>query len=340
MIIKNWKDESEYEYLKKKDVPGYQWRWEFLRRNPEYQKDWEMQRDIYNEMVETGNWDFKILPNAKRLTDGYLFKDNIDYIEMMNHVKYPSKWGLVYLIAPVAPGKDKKARRDDIESQSGYYREVPGQEPIRQMAFYKEIRMRFGREYERYNNNLMAEKALEACQAALMTIFGFKIRLEYLEGANAWAKLLDQLGDCTGADTCQYLWAANYLFEEYQKLKKEAKENYPPVNVQEYEAAVIIDMTRPIDAQLKDIKKILESEQKRYFKIRGVNYKDARKRDEANMIECLRVYDAKQVKPKIKEKDIAKALYPQKPWYKEKTVENKYKAAKVLVDNPFGVKLF
>jgi len=38
MIIKNWKDAKEYEYLN--DAKGYQWRWEFLRRNPEYQKDW------------------------------------------------------------------------------------------------------------------------------------------------------------------------------------------------------------------------------------------------------------------------------------------------------------
>jgi hypothetical protein len=37
--IKNWRDISSYDHIKDENYLS-QWAWEFLRRNPDYQKDW------------------------------------------------------------------------------------------------------------------------------------------------------------------------------------------------------------------------------------------------------------------------------------------------------------
>jgi len=42
---RNWRDPKDYGFTKKLTSEG--WAWEFLRRNPEYRKDWERELKIY-----------------------------------------------------------------------------------------------------------------------------------------------------------------------------------------------------------------------------------------------------------------------------------------------------
>jgi len=98
MIIKNWKDKSEYEYLKKAE--GYQWRWEFLRRNPEYQVDWDELVESYQQ--KTGNENPPDLMNA------------ID--RECRPVALLKKWGLIYMV---------DYKMDDIEDTCRNFSDKP-----------------------------------------------------------------------------------------------------------------------------------------------------------------------------------------------------------------------
>lgn len=114
LIVKNWEDESEYDYLKTKRVrvregeatrnreeknSGRQWAWEFLRRNPEYQAQYF---DLLKHPEKTLN---------NEIAEGHV-KSNYYGVELLQpgdvgYVIFPcdealsSKWELCPLIHPM-----------------------------------------------------------------------------------------------------------------------------------------------------------------------------------------------------------------------------------------------
>jgi hypothetical protein len=56
-MIKNWRDLTEYEYMD--DHTPELWAWEFLRRNPEYNRDWESALSAYIKGFSENNYQIK-----------------------------------------------------------------------------------------------------------------------------------------------------------------------------------------------------------------------------------------------------------------------------------------
>lgn len=56
-MIKNWRDPKEYAYMKK-HTPEL-WAWEFLRRNPDYNRDWKRALSAYLKGVSENKFQIK-----------------------------------------------------------------------------------------------------------------------------------------------------------------------------------------------------------------------------------------------------------------------------------------
>ena len=51
----NWRDAAEYNFPR--DFPNIRWAWEFLRRNPEYRKDWTTALARFRDTPEAFGYD-------------------------------------------------------------------------------------------------------------------------------------------------------------------------------------------------------------------------------------------------------------------------------------------
>jgi len=53
MIKRDWRSDADYDFTEELDLNG--WAWEFLRRNPEYRNDWELElQNIYQTISPQG----------------------------------------------------------------------------------------------------------------------------------------------------------------------------------------------------------------------------------------------------------------------------------------------
>jgi hypothetical protein len=97
MLKKNWRNKVDYEFTNYLDIEG--WAWEFLRRNPEYQQDWEEELPKYL----TRESDYRSNPKYK---DSPVFGQPIISVEdpsfkiNPHSPKYLYKWGTYDLINP------------------------------------------------------------------------------------------------------------------------------------------------------------------------------------------------------------------------------------------------
>ena len=98
----NWKDPSAYPDPKKTDIE--QWAWEFLRRNPEYQKDYEIMKVVKkknSEFVQTpygyGLWVYHPHPEPDESSVQYIdrMKESSQHYKMDQLEDFlMRKWGL------------------------------------------------------------------------------------------------------------------------------------------------------------------------------------------------------------------------------------------------------
>ena len=97
MAKRDWKNEADYEFTKDLDLNG--WAWEFLRRNPEYRKDWKKELPIYlkSEQEYRSNPKFKESP----VWGKPIISENDPHFRINPHKPdYLYIWGLYLLINP------------------------------------------------------------------------------------------------------------------------------------------------------------------------------------------------------------------------------------------------
>ncbi|MCP4546394.1 MAG: hypothetical protein GY835_08005 [bacterium] len=98
--MQDWKDETHYAYTS--ELKRIDWAWEFLRRSPDYFRDWKSFIDIWDDLLE----DFPEGPYfADKKPNPKWFKDSRSKISHDNgeeelRAHHGSKWGLKMMIDP------------------------------------------------------------------------------------------------------------------------------------------------------------------------------------------------------------------------------------------------
>ncbi|MCX5823380.1 MAG: DUF6499 domain-containing protein, partial [Deltaproteobacteria bacterium] len=101
---RDWKIAADYDDLRKKTP--CQWAWEFLRRNPDYIREWEKELPLELERIRSITSDTKIkdapwLAMYRAYTPGLYTPESLFFVirgQSLN--KFFKKWGILNLVNP------------------------------------------------------------------------------------------------------------------------------------------------------------------------------------------------------------------------------------------------
>ena len=102
VLLPDWRKQDDYRFPR--NFPAYRWAWEFLRRNPDYRKDWDNAlsrlRSRTGEFQEHTDWKERLLRGENLVLIEEIVTDNPDDPLFNLPVDEAERWGLRVLVNP------------------------------------------------------------------------------------------------------------------------------------------------------------------------------------------------------------------------------------------------